>query len=235
VKYFLLQKCVGDYKWLDGMDFNGLALGIDGHVHYGWSAANRRVTLQPRPSENYEDVVIMNGRQFTKKIQVALWCKMNQDAIGWQPYLPEGSILCEAGRFFRFTGVLTLYCETARTVSLQCEEQQNEDGTTSEIFIAAVTGLEDPRAASSWNEEQHSLQVYEILWHLLACHFSETLRKWNIDLALTIVSAIPTRRESERKRRAGRTMQTQGRVLTLVGFLERRTRADCFRLWCRDK
>jgi hypothetical protein len=121
----------------------------------------------------------MNGRAF-RKIEVALWCKTHQVALGWLPFLRAGVVLNAEGRLFCIRGLAT-YCETARTVSLQYEDQLNEAGTTSRSFYTAVPGVEDPTTASMWDPQHNSLRVYEIVKLLLGWNFSETQKTWALE------------------------------------------------------
>ena len=71
-----------------------------------------------------------------------------------------------------------IYCERNRTVVLQFEQQQESNGTFEDVCMTAIPGVDDPSTLTTWNDQDRTVAVSEVMACLLRWNYAETRRIW---------------------------------------------------------
>lgn len=174
-------KCKGIYEWLDKATFNRLALSRDGHKNFDGAAHGRGVhaatsaLVALEPSRTTSDI-LLNHVTFTR-ISNRLWCRDKSVAKSWRPFLKKEVNIVEANEHEYYEPIY-IYCERSRTVVLEFEEQPEPHGTFKDVCVTAIPGVADPRMLDTWNEQECTVAVSEIMVNLLLWNYDETRRIW---------------------------------------------------------
>ncbi|MEO0911282.1 MAG: hypothetical protein AAFX96_13415, partial [Pseudomonadota bacterium] len=178
---FPKAKCKGQYAWLDKAEFNRLALSKDGHENFDGSAKGSAVRAATHPKVAIEptawDEVSLDQKQFYR-ISTRIWCRNREIAKAWRPFLPDSVSLVDSSDHCFYHGQLYIYCEKTRSQELIFENQQNPSGSTTNVCVTAIPGVENPSSLTSWNEQTHTVRVYEIIYQLLLWNYNDTRQQW---------------------------------------------------------
>ena len=170
--------CHGQYKWLNKQEFNRLALSGPGHQQFGGTGKGNSkrakrspmVAVQPINSETE----LLEGVRFTK-ISLRLWCRNADVANAWRPCLHNNVTLHEGGGMPYYEG-LGIYCEEGRRQVLLFELQQDPNPTNRPVHVCvtAIPGIDDPTTLSTWNPDDKTVAVWEIMSCLLEWSYVNT-------------------------------------------------------------
>ena len=177
---FPKAKCKGKYEWLDKPTFNRLALSRDGHKHYDGTANGQGVTAETSTVVALEptttDRIKLDHATFTR-ISNRLWCRNNLVANSWRAFLKPDVKKIEEGDHLHYSPIY-LYCESNRKFVMQFEQQQNSNGTFQDVCLTAIPGVEDHTTLNTWNEQERTVAVSEIMECLLRWNYNDTRRIW---------------------------------------------------------
>jgi len=128
------------------------------------------VAVQPINSETE----LLEGVRFTK-ISLRLWCRNADVANAWRPCLHNNVTLHEGGGMPYYEG-LGIYCEEGRRQVLLFELQQDPNPTNRPVHVCvtAIPGIDDPTTLSTWNPDDKTVAVWEIMSCLLEWSYVNT-------------------------------------------------------------
>ena len=109
-------------------------------------------------------------------------------AKNWRPFLKENVEYTKDGDHF-FYAPLYIYCESNKTVVLKFEQQQNPAGTTEEVCLTAIPGVDDHTTLTTWNSEERTVAVSEIMLCLLHWNYKDARRIWR-EVSLTLIKKL---------------------------------------------
>ena len=174
--------CKGKHEWLDKQSFNRLALSKDGRSQFDGSGGGRGVTLNTvskialEPC-NSEDIYI--DRIAYKRIHLKLWCRDRKVAEAWRAFLDLNLVLKDFDHGYCYYEWVFIYCETVvRTLKMQFEKQQDKDGSEQNVCITAIPGVLDHTTLNTWQEEDQTVAVFEVMECLLRWSYNRIRQVW---------------------------------------------------------
>ena len=160
---------------------NKLALSSDGRTNFDGTAHGQGVraetsvlvALEPTMSDQ-----LNLGHATHTRIWNRLWCRNKEVAKSWRPYLKEDLSMLEKDGHVYFEPIY-IYCEANKTVVLEFEQQQESDGTSHDVCITAIPGVDDHTTLETWNDQAQTVAVSEIMRRLLYWSYSDARQIWN--------------------------------------------------------
>lgn len=168
--------CHGQYKWLDKQEFNRLALSGPGHQQFDGTARGNSKRAKTSPMVAVQPIdsgtELLEGVRFMK-ISIRLWCRNANVADAWRPFL-HNHVTQHNERGMPYYEGLGIYCEEGRRQVLLFELEEDPNGITRHVCVTAIPGIDDPTTMSSWNRDDKTVAVSEIMYCLLQWSYTNT-------------------------------------------------------------
>eukprot|EP00978_Attheya_sp_CCMP212_P039333 scaffold203531_cov53-Attheya_sp.AAC.2 len=161
--------CKEQYEWLNKQPFHRLDLLPDGHEQFDGTARGRgksAETISLVAVEPTEIKIDLQGQKEFDRIISRLWCRNKNVADCWRPYLPE-NLAMHTRDGHCFYKPISVLCEHNRTVVLLFEQELDPDGTTRQVCVSAIPGVDDPATLKTWDNIRHTVAVSEVMFRLL--------------------------------------------------------------------
>lgn len=183
---FPSAKCLGKYEWLDGLEFNRLALSRDVHVNFdgtGRGRGKRRKTVQTfsirplRPDSGFPICHI--GDCICYKVPLELVLNNNEIADALLSKLGNHAALRkhEDSRWTISGADVAIYHPQNKRVTL-VTEKDNDDST---VIVTAIPGVEDLNECwSNSPDDLYAVEAAEILEKCLLWNYQNALKSWRL-------------------------------------------------------
>jgi hypothetical protein len=184
---FPSAKCSGVYEWLDNKDYNRLALSRDLHINFdgtGRGRGKRRKTARVlafrplRPCNGYKIIQLPNSPERVYEIPLAIVLNDKRKANAVLRRLGNNVEMKSSGSLITLVGPDLKVCyPTERRVCLKTEDMQCPNGTTEQVFVNKVPGVDDLGTCWSVRDGQ-SLEAAEVLEKCLLWNYDEARETW---------------------------------------------------------
>ena len=120
-----------------------------------------------------------SGTMFTR-INIRLWCRNQNVATNWQPVVSAATLHSDRQFGLSYIDGAFISCEQWRRKKLMFEVQQETDRTERRVLLTAIPGVDDPRTLQSWNGEDETVAVSDIMLTLLQWRYLNSLNTWKV-------------------------------------------------------